>query len=98
MNPTLVREIETIVQGPAAPGRLTGERPLLVAAHMLSAARPHEMTATTVVGVLGRDDIDAFRSLVACITEECGLEATVKISGGSFSVRLSRRVDPAPAG
>ena len=91
MNPALVREIETIFFQPAAaPVRLKCERQLVVAAGMLSAAAPHEMTATTVVGVLGSDDVDAFRSLVADVNAEYGLEATVKIQVGSYSVRFSR--------
>ena len=57
---------------------------------MLSSAAAHQMTATTVVGVLGCDDVDAFRSLVADISEEYGLEATVKLQQGSYSVRFSR--------
>jgi len=48
------------------------------------------MAATTVVGVLGRDDVDAFHSLVAEISEEYGLEATVKTQLGSYSVRFGR--------
>jgi hypothetical protein len=56
---------------------------------MLSCAADYEMTATTVVGVLGRDDIDAFRALVQKITEDFDLAATVKMKLGSFSVRFS---------
>ena len=56
---------------------------------MLSSAAAHEMTATTVVGVLGGDDVDAFRALVAEISDEYGLEATLKLHQGSYSVRLS---------
>jgi hypothetical protein len=48
------------------------------------------MTATTVVGVLGCDDVDAFRSLVSEISEEYGVEATMRIQLGSYSVRFSR--------
>jgi hypothetical protein len=90
MNPALQHEIETIFQLPAAPAKLKAAAPLEVASRMLSSAAPHEMTATTVVGVLGRDDADAFQSLVADIGEEYGLDATVKIRAGSFSVRFSR--------
>jgi len=93
MNPALLREVNTILRQPAAPVRLNAEGPLVVAASMLRSAAPHEMTATTVVGVLGRDDVDAFRSLVADISEEYGLEATVKVQVGSFSVRFSHTPD-----
>jgi hypothetical protein len=90
MNPTLLGEIETILQGDPAPAKLKAASPLQVASRMLSSAPAHEMTATTVVGVLGRDDADAFRSLVADISEEYGLKAAVKLEQGSYSVRFSR--------
>jgi hypothetical protein len=90
MNPALVREIEDLLQPPAARATLKAEKQLAVAAGMLSAASAREMTATTVVGVLGSDDVDTFRSLVADISDEYGLEATVKIQVGSYSVRFSR--------
>ena len=90
MNPALQREIETIFQVPSASAKLKAAAPLEVASRMLSSAAAHAMTATTVVGVLGLDDADAFRSLVSDISEECGLDATVKIQQGSYSVRFSR--------
>ena len=90
MNPALLREVESILELPLAPVKLKSAAPLEVAAGMLSSAPAHDMTATTVVGVLGADDVDAFRSLVADISEECGLEARVKIQQGSYSVRFSR--------
>lgn len=95
MNPALRREIESIFQEPPAPVRLKCEKPLAVAAGMLSAAAAHQMAATTVVGVLGCDDVDAFRALVSDIGQEYGLEATVKIQPGSYSVRFSRSADAA---
>jgi hypothetical protein len=96
MNPALLREIESIFQeAPPAPARLKAERQLAVAAGMLSTAAPREMTATTVVGVLGRDDVDAFRSLVADLSAEYGLEATVKLHQGTYSVRFSRALNTA---
>jgi hypothetical protein len=94
MNPALVREIEAIFQEPPGPVRLRCEKPLAVAAGMLSNTAAHQMTETTVVGVLGCDDVDAFRALVSDIGEEYGLEATVKIQLGSYSVRFSRSPDP----
>jgi hypothetical protein len=48
------------------------------------------MTARTVVGVVGRDDVEAFRSFVRDIADEYGLNAAVKINVGSFSVRFTR--------
>jgi poly(3-hydroxybutyrate) depolymerase len=88
VNPSLARELADILSGSSARQELASEGPLLVAARMLSRAADHEMTATTVVGVLGRDDVDAFRALVHNIAQEFGLEATVKLKEGSFSVRF----------
>ena len=90
VNPSLARELADILSGSGADQELVCEGPLLVAARMLSHATDYEMTATTVVGVLGRDDVDALRSLVHTIVQEFGLEATVKLKVGSFSVRFYR--------
>jgi len=90
MNPTLLHEIETIVQTPPAPAKLKAAARLEVAASMLSSAAGHELTATTVVGVLGHDDVDLFQSLVSELSEEYGLDATVKVQQGSYAVRFSR--------
>src|ERR1700730_6289654 len=90
MNTALAREIESIFQERPAPSRLKAAASLEVAARTLSAAATHEMTATTVVGVLGSDDQDAFRSQVSAIAEEYGLEARVRLQVGSYSVRFSR--------
>jgi len=90
VNPSLARELSDILSGSGTDQELACEGPLLVAARMLSHAADYEMTATTVVGVLGPDDVDAFRSLVHNIVQEFGLEATVKLNVGSFSVRFYR--------
>ena len=69
---------------------------MLVAARMVSRAADYEMTATTVVGVLGRDDVGAFKALVAEICDEYGVDARVSIHGGSFSVRFTHQtIEPA---
>jgi hypothetical protein len=91
MNAALVGEIETMFRKPAAPAKLKCAGPLTVACRMLSGAAAHQMTATTVVGALGCDDVDAFRSLVTDISEEYGLDATVKLQVGAYSVRFCRR-------
>jgi hypothetical protein len=57
---------------------------------MLSHAPAYEMTATTVVGALGRDDVEAFRALVRDIADEYGLDASVTVNVGPFSVRFRR--------
>jgi hypothetical protein len=50
------------------------------------------MAATTVVGVVGRDagEIGTFRTLVQDLADEYGLDATLEINIGSFSVRFTR--------
>lgn len=97
MNPTLVHDVETIFRQTAVPVQLECKKPLAVAASMLSRAAAHQMSSTTVVGVLGCDDADAFSSLVMDIGEEYGLEARVRIQVGSYSVRFSRpAVDASP--
>ena len=69
---------------------LDAERPLRTAADMLSRAPRGLMTATTVVGVLGQDDIPSFHARVQELCEVCGLEATVELQAGSYSVRFVR--------
>jgi hypothetical protein len=49
-----------------------------------------QVTATTVVGVLGQDDVSAFEELVADIAAEFGLDSRVRLHVGSFAVRFSR--------
>ena len=93
LNPFLARDLADILREPTPRDTLVNEGPLLVAAHMLSHAAEYEMTATTVVGVLGRDDAHALRSLIQDIADEFGLAATIKLKVGSFSVRFSRPTD-----
>jgi hypothetical protein len=71
---------------------LQSEAQLRVAATMLSRAAPGEVSAITVVGVLGQDDLDAFYALVAQIEAELDLDAQVTLHVGSFSVRFSPHV------
>ena len=70
---------------------LASEGSLRVAAEMLSSARSDEVTATTVVGILGQDDAKAVEALVADIADEFGLETRVRMHVGSFSVRFFRQ-------
>jgi len=90
MTQTLLHDIETMFQAPPAPAKLKCAAPLEIAARMLSTAAAYQMTATTVVGVLGCDDADAFRALVSDLGEKYGFEAAVKIQRGSYSVRFGR--------
>ena len=61
-----------------------------VAAATLTSAPSDEVTATTVVGILGKDDVSAFEALVGDIAAEFGLESRIRLRVGSFSVRFKR--------
>src|SRR6266511_1299234 len=93
LNPTLALQVTDILDGKTQSAELACAGALVVAARMLTGADEVAMTATTVVGVLGRDDIDEFRSLVQDIAKEFGLQAEVRLKTGSFSVRFSRLPD-----
>jgi hypothetical protein len=69
---------------------LQSEAQLRVAANTLSHAPPGEVSAITVVGVLGQDDVYAFYALVTQIEAKLDLDAQVALHVGSFSVRFSR--------
>ena len=58
-------------------------------------AAPDEIPATTVIGVLGADDMPAFRSLIADIGEEFGVDASIRLHVRSFSVRFAHHPDSA---
>jgi hypothetical protein len=90
MNPTLTSQVHAILNAPVPRPELVSEGPLRVAASTLSGAPQGAITATTVVGVLGRDDAEAFRTLVRDIADEYGLDARVTVNVGSFSVRFER--------
>ncbi len=89
----LTRQLEEVVGTPQL-GHSTGlasESPLRVAAATLSWAPLDQVTATTVVGVLGQDDAPAFEQLVADIAAEFRLDSQIRLHVGSFSVRFRRR-------
>lgn len=90
MNLSWMRELADILNVAPPPEELACTEQLLVAARMLNGGAADQMTATTVVGVLGGDDVDALRSLVDAIAQDFGLEASVRVRAGSFSVRFSR--------
>ncbi len=91
MNHTLTWQLREITSNPAPHSRLACESSLWIAAATLSHAAPNEITSTTVVGVLGRDDPAAFQQLVADVAEGHALVARTTLNVGSFSVRFSRR-------
>jgi hypothetical protein len=76
---------------------LASEAQLRAAAATLSQAELDEITATTVVGVVGLDDLDRFRTLVADISDEFDVEATVRVRVGWFSVRFAHPARAASA-
>jgi hypothetical protein len=89
----LTRQLEEVV-GTTQLGHSTemaSESPLRVAAATLSWAPLDQVTATTVVGVLGQDDVPTFEKLVADIAAEFGLDSQIRLHIGSFSVRFRRR-------
>jgi hypothetical protein len=91
MNQAVVAQLDEILGKPESRPTLKCESQLRVAAAMLRHARPGEITATTVVGVLGRDDVAAFNELVGEIGDELDLDTRVRLHVGSYSVRFSRR-------
>jgi hypothetical protein len=90
VNSVLVDQLHELLAEHAVTNGLASESSLRVAASMLARAPSDDVTATRVVGVLGRDDQDAFMSLVDAIADEYGIESHVRLNGGSFSVRFSR--------
>ena len=94
MNQQLARQVRDIV-GSDSVERCAGlgcEPQLRAAAATLADAPVNMISATTVVGVLGRDDVQEFEALVAEIGDEFDLETQLRRNLGSFSVRFSRRV------
>lgn len=90
MNSRLASQLDEILNQPDPRTELVNEKPLWVAASMLSRAPVDQMTATTVVGTLGRDDADAFCGLVQEIADEYELDARITFNVGFFSVRFER--------
>jgi hypothetical protein len=93
VNQVLTPQVDELIR-PTRPSQgigLGAEGTLRVAAELLCNSQSQEVTATTVVGVLGQDDAAAFETLVADIAEECGLETRIRLHVGSFSVRFSRQ-------
>jgi hypothetical protein len=88
MNSRLASQLHETLSEPSR--EPANENALRVTATTLSRARADEMTATTVVGTLGRDDAEMFRELVQEIADEYGLQAKVTFTIGSFSVRFER--------
>jgi hypothetical protein len=90
VNQLLNRQISEAIGGDASPNGLACERSVRVAAATLGNAPRSDVSSTMVVGVLGPDDEDSFRQMVEAIAHENRLDATIKLRGGSFSVRFAR--------
>ena len=91
MTDVLSDRLQVSTGGPATRRtKLVCESQLRVAAAMLRRASVREICAVTTVGVLGADDVSAFRSLVAAIEREFELKASVRFDVESFSVRFIR--------
>jgi hypothetical protein len=91
MNQLLARQIAEAVS--PSPERICSgldcEAQLRVAAATLSDAPPGLITATTVVGILGQDDLASVELLVADIADEFGVASRIRVNVGTFSVRFS---------
>ena len=103
MNEMLAKQLDDVLTEPARAQHLSIEAQLRVAAATLDRAATDEITATTVVGILGADDVSAFKTLVNEIADEFELDPTTRLHVGSFSVRFSRRAalattSPRPGG
>jgi hypothetical protein len=95
---SLAQQIEEVLSGPDRLEGLARGGQLRVAAAALARAPSSEITATTVVGAIGLDDVRSIEALIDEICDEFALDASVRFGSGSFSVRFSRRDSPpAPA-
>ncbi len=92
MNQLLARQIEEAVS--ASEVRecvgLGCEDSLRVAAATLVHARSDDISAVTVVGRIGQDDVCAIEALVADVADEFGVNYRIRKYPTSFSVRFSR--------
>ena len=95
MHQLLATQLDQMLSEASCPNGLSCAAPLRAAAATVSRADPDEIPATTVIGVLGADDLPAFRALVADIAKEFGVEASIRLHVGSFSVRFAHHPDSA---
>jgi hypothetical protein len=79
-----------VLDAPLAAHKLPSETALRAAASTVANARPQEISATRVTGVLGLDDLATFEVLVARLADEYQVEASVRIEDRTFAVRFSR--------
>jgi hypothetical protein len=91
VNNLLYQQLDELLGNAPDRSDLKFEGALRVGAATLYRADCSEITATTVVCDVGRDDIEAFRLQAAAIAEEYGFESSIRESDGSYSVRFTRR-------
>lgn len=96
MNSLLAQQLSDLTVGPGCTRDLPYAASLRVAAGTILRADADQVCATTVVGIVGADDLATFESLVQQIADDADLEARIRLRGESFSVRFSRR--PASSG
>ena len=98
MNPvTAQRHEATALQTGNCVG-LECESQLRIAAAMLARVPAGEVSATTVVGDLRADEERQFEGLVAEMADEYGLDATLRMEDGKFSVRFTVAFEAEEAG
>src|SRR5438128_2355232 len=85
MHQLLATQLDQMLSEASCPNGLSCAAPLRAAAATVSRADPDEIPATIVIGVLGADDMPAFRALVADIAKEFGVDASIRLHVGSFS-------------
>ena len=66
------------------------ETMLRSAALTVSRSDGNAIAASTVLGVLGLDDVPEFQAQLAAIADEFRVEANLQLMPGSFSVRFTR--------
>src|SRR5262245_30888415 len=95
MNQLLARQIEEAVRDSEVREciGLGCEDSLRVAVATLVHARADEVSAVTVVGRIGQDDVCSIDALVADVAGEFGVDYRVRHFATSFSVRFSRPVE-----
>jgi hypothetical protein len=92
MDSTLAPAVDEIPSAPPATwDDLACVRPLRIAAATLRHASRGDISATTVVSVVGADELPAFCASVAAIGAEYDLDVRVRARLGSYAVRFSRR-------
>ncbi len=91
MNTLLAQQLGDLLGEPAVARDALYEGPLRVAAGTLQRATQNEVSATTVVGIVGAEDVPAFESLVHQIADTYALDVEIRLRADAFSVRFSRR-------